>query len=258
MNEFDDITDLDDVFGPLRSAAQPAELSQEKSTVDLMVKARCNSEGKSMFTSRRARIATLVAAGVLGFGGMAAASESLTGVDLPEEPAVLDEPAEEEVDAPAEADDETEVDDETEGVEETEADDETEAGEEAERPEAEVEGGDEELVVLEDDPETDFNEAFCEPGNHGKTVSAVARGEYTLGDAPDEVTVREAAHSSCGKASGAKPDKVEEFESESEVESEESVSKPERPGKSDKGAERAVNGKSNGNGNGKSNGKRGG
>ncbi len=90
MNEFDDLADLDEVFGPLRSPARPAELSQESATVDLMVKAHRTSEGNHMFTSRRARIATLVAAGVLGFGGMAAAaSPSFLGDEPTEEPTVV-------------------------------------------------------------------------------------------------------------------------------------------------------------------------
>jgi hypothetical protein len=79
MNEFDDLDDLEEVLGPLRSVARSTELSQERVMVDLMVNAHRTAEGKRMFTSRRARVATLVAAGVLGFGGMAAASPSIGG-----------------------------------------------------------------------------------------------------------------------------------------------------------------------------------
>ena len=88
MNDFDDMSDLDEVFGPLRSSATPAELSQEAAVLGRMARVHRTAEGKHMFTSRRARVATLVAAGVLGFGGMAAASPSLLG-DRPEpEPVV--------------------------------------------------------------------------------------------------------------------------------------------------------------------------
>jgi hypothetical protein len=45
-----------------------------------------------MFTSRRARVATLVAAGVLGFGGMAAASPSLGGRVVRAHPRADDRP----------------------------------------------------------------------------------------------------------------------------------------------------------------------
>ncbi len=261
MNEFDDLADLDDVFGPLRSAARSAELSHERATVDLMVKAHRTSEGKHMFTSRRARIATLVAAGVLGFGGMAAASPSL-GRDEPvqqdtvvEPEAVEPEVVEEEVVEPVEQEKSELVEEETPEpvvVEESEP--------------AGAEPAVETPLVLVDDPDTAFDETTCLPGNHGKTVSAVARGEFPAG-----VSVTDAAHSSCGKSSeGDAEDETEseieiedetEIDDESEVEkvekADKSEAKAERPGKSDKGAEKSADkGKSNGNA--KSNGKRGG
>ena len=70
MNDFDD---LDDLFGPLRSAATDAELAGETSHVDAMARHHRRQKGHTMFTSRRARVATFVAAGVIGFGGVAAA-----------------------------------------------------------------------------------------------------------------------------------------------------------------------------------------
>ena len=63
-------------------------------------------------------------------------------------------------------------------------------------------------VPLVDDPETTFDETMCLEGNHGKTVSAVARGELVIPD----IDVVDAAHSSCGK------DAAEEEASADEVE----------------------------------------
>ena len=125
MNEFDDLTDLDDVLGPLRSGAQPAELVGESATVDLMVKSHRTSEEKHMFTSRRARIATLIAAGVLGFGGMAAASPSFGDDKLPVEPSLLVEQ-----DDPSDTDDDVSGDDEVDVLEEVDTGEEADTGDE--------------------------------------------------------------------------------------------------------------------------------
>ena len=48
---------------------------------------------------------------------------------------------------------------------------------------------------LVDDPATTFDETMCLEGNHGKTVSAVARGELVIAG----IDVVDAAHSNCGK-----------------------------------------------------------
>lgn len=252
MNEFDDLTDLDDVFGPLRGAARSAELSQECKMVDLMVKTHRTSEGKPMFTSRRARIATLVATGVLGFGGMAAASPSLgrdkpaeePAVEAPVEESVIEEPV---VEEPAVEEPVVEV-----PVVEVPVIEEVVVPEQAEEPVVEEPAA----VPLVDDPDTDFDETTCLPGNHGKTVSAVARGEFPAG-----VLVRDAAHSTCGKNEVDEPevdDEVDtetevddEVESDDEVEADESEPKAERPSRSDKAAEKSNNGNGNGNGKGK-------
>jgi hypothetical protein len=252
MNEFDDLDDLDEVLGALRSVARPAELSQERVMVDLMVNAHRTAEGKRMFTSRRARVATLVAAGVLGFGGMAAASPSLSEYLTTEQPPA-EEPAAEEPAAeqpPAEEP----------AAEEPAA--EEPAGEDLPAEESVEDEKFEDDSVLSDedpDPETAFDERFCEEGNHGKTVSAVARGLFDpYGEYPGEVTVKMAAQSSCGKTDRDEGDTEMEIESEVESaeseKSEKSDPKAQRPGRSDKGAERASSAKSNGNGNANGNG----
>ena len=74
MNDFDD---LDDLFDRLRSAATDGELAGETSHVDVMVHHHHHhhhhQKRHRMFTSRRVRVAAFVAAGVIGFGGVAAA-----------------------------------------------------------------------------------------------------------------------------------------------------------------------------------------
>ncbi len=276
MNDYDDLADLDEVFGPLRSAAKPAELSQQDRTVDLMVRAHRTAEGKHMFTSRRARIATLVAAGVLGFGGMAAASPDFGDKPPVEAPPVVtpplaappigDDPTE-----PVESDDVDDVDDSQPAEEDQPVLAVVQQPVIAEAPE--------EVPAVDDDPDKDtaFNEAYCVPeANHGKTVSAVARRDSDFlekyqegnGELP---TVTDAAHSSCGKHDDdvdgtdeeiddsefeTETETEDEFQSETESDddSEKSEAKAERPGR---GAENGkANGRSNGHGNG--NGKRGG
>ena len=81
-----DPDDFDDLLGPLRTPATPAELAAEHDVVDLMVAAHHSSKGNTMFTSRRSRVATLIAAGIIGFGGVAAAGPKvleLTSDDTP-------------------------------------------------------------------------------------------------------------------------------------------------------------------------------
>jgi hypothetical protein len=271
MNEFDDLDDLDEVLGPLRSVARPAELSQERVMVDLMVNAHRTAEGKRMFTSRRARVATLVAAGVLGFGGMAAASPSLSEYLTTEEPAAEQPPAEQPAaEEPAAEEPAAEEPAAEEPAGEEPAGEDLPAEESVEDPVVEELPAEESVEdekfeddsVLSDedpDPETAFDERFCEEGNHGKTVSAVARGLFDLdGEYPGEVTVKMAAQSSCGKTDRDEGDTEMEIESEVESaeseKSEKSEPKAQRPGRSDKGAERASSAKSNGNGSANANG----
>jgi hypothetical protein len=263
MTEFDDLDDLQEVLGPLRSVARSAELSQERVMVDLMVNAHRTAEGKHMFTSRRARVATLVAAGVLGFGGMAAASPSLGGgsseptlepmiVQL-EEPTDTVEPEPTDTVEPEPTD--TVEPEPTDTVEPEPTDTVEPVEEEKVEPESAFE-------PLEGDPDldTEFHEGYCEDGNHGRTVSAVARGAFDPdGVYPGEVTVKIAAQSSCGKTDRDEGDTEMEIESEVEsAESEKSEPKAQRPGRSERGAERSSNGNANGNANGNGNGKRGG
>jgi outer membrane biosynthesis protein TonB len=260
MSDFDD---LDELFGPLRSDPTPAELASEHDVVALMAANHASSKGTTMFTSRRARVATLIAAGIIGFGGVAAAGP--VAFDLLE-----DEPVEEEV--------ETEQEVETEEVEVEEVETE-EVEEPAEEPAVEQEVEEQEVVdepapspaaveestVTEeettaepvdlDDKTTTFDESLCVgEGNHGYWVSMAARGELDI--AP--FTQRDIAQSSCGKTDGTEtdgevveepeieeePEEIEEPEIEEEPEEVEPPAAPSR-GKSDQapGRNNANNGK---------------
>ena len=253
MSNFDD---LDDVIGPLRSSATPAELAGETEMVSLMAHAHRTAKGNTMFTSRRARVATLIAAGVIGFGGVAAAGPggfSLLGND---DGGITTEDVTTTTEQPGE--------DVTEDIEDvtttTESEDVTTTTDGVEEIDAAIEKS---LAIEEaplvDDLDTDFNEEYCEPGNHGKTVSKAAHGGWMVPN-PDpeaeeelvEVSVVDAAHSMCGKMDATvateEPD-VDETEVDAVEETEQTEQstkqhgKPESPGNSAKG--------SNGNGNGK-------
>ena len=56
---------------------------------------------------------------------------------------------------------------------------------------------------LVDDPNTAFDETQCAEGNHGKTVSSVAK---SVEPGPEHgAAVAEAAHSTCGKSTTTEP-----------------------------------------------------
>ncbi|MGB9345303.1 MAG: hypothetical protein WCA90_04665, partial [Ilumatobacteraceae bacterium] len=81
MSDFDEFDELDGLLGRLRQPATPAELASETKTVDLMATTHRHAKGTTMFSSRRTRVATIIAAGLIGFGGVAAASPTLVGPD---------------------------------------------------------------------------------------------------------------------------------------------------------------------------------
>ena len=132
MSDFDDLHELDGLIGPLRSPATPAELAAENAVVDLMAAAHHSSKGNTMFTTRRARVATLIAAGIIGFGGVAAAGPAaysmIEGPSTPDteeqdDPVlVVEQPVVEKVVETEETEelDETEEVDETDEIEEIE------------------------------------------------------------------------------------------------------------------------------------------
>lgn len=221
MSDFDE---FDSLLGTLREPATPAELASERAMVDLMVKTQCNPKGNIMFSSRRTRVATFIAAGVLGFGGVAAAgglrsSDAVPPVDVP---AVAHEnEIEVEITTTTAAVDDDDAVDETDVVDAVDDDDAVDVAEVTpavvQKPNAGA-----------DDLDTEFDENTCLPGNHGKTVSAVAHGD-------DErftgVEVRDAAHSQCGKTDADKIDDdkaegVDDDADEVEVEATDEVEAP--------------------------------
>ena len=270
--------DPDDVVDALRAPATTAELADQSAVVELMANAcltnaHTSARRTSMTSiSRRTRVATLIAAGVIGFGGVAAAGPG--GLDVLPAGSDGTESTEEteevgttvstttDVTTTTMADDPAEEVEERQGVE-------VESSEEAG---ATGEGVAVEVVELlperRDNPDTAFDEKYCatdEDGNelnHGKTVSAVARGDAGF----EKFEVRDAAQSDCGKVGRdtAEDDLDEDVDTEG-VEAEESteevgpeLEKPKieraesKPAKTDGNGN--GNGKSNGNGNGNKNG----
>ena len=88
-----DFHDPDEIIDALRGPATAAELSGEADAIALMAQAH-NPGGRTPmhFTSRRARIATLIAAGVIGFGGVAAAGAADQPIDVEKFSAAIGEP----------------------------------------------------------------------------------------------------------------------------------------------------------------------
>ena len=207
MNDFDD---LDDVFGPLRSDATDAELAGETSHVDAMARHHRRQKGHTMFTSRRARVATFVAAGVIGFGGVAAAGPggpfALTGSD---DTTTTTEVTTTTSEAPTTT---SEVPTTTSEVTTTTS----------EAPEVIVDDGamvtrtmieettDADDASLDDVLGPCFGENPEDFADHGEFVSSVARGDVKL---PEGFEQRDAARSSCGK-DDEKVEKVEKVEVE--------------------------------------------
>jgi hypothetical protein len=216
--------DLDDVFGPLRSSATTPELANEAVAVDAMAHAHNASKGRiTMLNSRKARVATLIAAGIIGFGGVAAAGPGgFQSLEVPDGDSVETTIATTVPDDPEEIE-EPETTTETTEVPESSVVTTTDAPAVQAAQKEEAEDVDVPVAPLEDDPDTAFNEETCLDGNHGKTVSAAARGDDDFeGENTDgsDVEVRDAAHSSCGKKSDAEHE--EETEAEEVAEADES------------------------------------
>jgi hypothetical protein len=244
--------------------ATTAELTDESSVVELMANAhraaaRPSTRSTSMTSmSRRTRVATLIAAGVIGFGGVAAASPGgfdvlSVGADEVEEVATtVSTTIVEEVTTTTTAED---PDEEVETQRRVEEESSEEEDAKVEQVEVEVIEG---VPDERDMSDARFDEDDCvtdEEGNelnHGKTVSAVARGDVGF----EEFEVRDAAHSDCGKidrdtdgTDTAEDREIEESE-ESEEATQEAQASPEKS-KPDhaksKGAKADSNAKSNGN-----------
>jgi len=239
MRIFDD---PDDVFSVLRMPASGIELENESQIVDLMANAHPSSKGNLMttstrFTSRRARVGALIAAGVIGFGGVAAAGPG--GLDPlglgPDAPPTVESTVPDDTD-PAETVPPETVSEETvpeETVSEETAPGTTIAEESPDEAEATILVEASDAPVFVDNTLTKFNEETCRPGNHGETVSAVARGEEPF----EDVSVRDAAHSDCGKKD------LEEVEGDDDVDPAEVIESPAPDDDDGENEEKARNGK---------------
>ena len=191
---------LDDLLRALSAPARGDELAGEADAVAQMRSVLTSTDAKGLTTvhassSRRTRIATLVAAGVIGFGGVAAAGP---GNFLPSsgDSFLVDAPA----DKPTETTEpSTSTVPETTAAPTTEPETvpETVPSTTPETTAAAAPAAPSAADVPVDDPDTEFDETQCADGNHGKTVSSVAQAVEPGPGHGDEVSV--AAQSSCGK-----------------------------------------------------------
>jgi hypothetical protein len=202
---------IDDLFSALRSAALPNELDGMAAAVDAMHDALVENLEPTMRPTaiarsvrhRRAPVAVLIAAGVLGFAGVAAAgpggfltdngpvlqgvtssttstssTSSTTSTTSTVDPNAVSQTTMAPTTAPS-----------TTMVTTTSGDDDQATSSESETT---VAG-----APPVDDPDTEFDETQCAEGNHGQTVSSVA---HATDPGPEHgQAVSEAAQSSCGK-----------------------------------------------------------
>ena len=274
---------LQALFDALAQPATPSELADEAQTVDVVARAISVSKGSTMqipSNSRRLRVASFLAAGIIGFGGVAAAGPAVfdtvtgeddsSGGDLVVTSTVPDVSLPETTVPTTEPEATTTTEPEATTTTEPEATTTTVAG-------ATGDVTDDEPSELVDDPDTDFDETECADGNHGKTVSSVAQA--TPSGPGKGAIVSEAAQSSCGKkeksdkdneADGVETDDDSEDDDDSDEDDDSDDSdedeKEKEKGKKEKGSARddspardqsQGNGNGNGNGNGKGKGKNG-
>lgn len=196
MTYFDD---PQDVIRVLQSTPTNAELEGQAAAVDMMASAQVRPAAATAPRGRRPyRLGALIAAGVIGFGSVAAAGAGgfvpfqlgRTSNDVEDDTVIV----ENEPDTNEEVEHE-QVDDEQPS---NENEDEGDADGDDPEPAAVA---DDAIVpdepVMEDKTQTPFDETDCLAGPHGRTVSAVARG--LLEDLDEGIGVVEAAQSDCGK-----------------------------------------------------------
>ncbi len=223
--------EIDDLIGVLRSSALASELVDEHRTVAAMAEAFQSSERRTNMhsTSRRARIGVLIATGIIGFGGVAAAGPG--GVfedndDVVEESTTTTE-AVDHVDHPR-ADDRRRntspgSDHDGCGAEGGRGGGHGGGANRTDRGPCRRRRGD----SVRGRPEHGFPRADCLAGNHGKTVTRSLDGELVVDDIETDIDVRDAAHSSCGKqeAEAEAIDPEEENESVETNESDETTAR---------------------------------
>jgi hypothetical protein len=194
---------LDEMLNALRSPALPDEQRGRDASVESMRAALLDGSETTMpqptsRSTRRLSVAAVVAAGVLGFAGVAAAGPGgiFRGDDSP---ASTTSVAASTTDVTADA---TTVPESTDDAPTTSAEPASTTTDEVSpaTTEAVPDGSTDDTLAdqpLVDDPATDFDETQCAAGNHGQTVSSVAQ---SVEPGPGHgQAVSEAAQSSCGK-----------------------------------------------------------
>jgi hypothetical protein len=228
--------ELDRIIGALRSAANASEMAGEDAALDAMASTLASTPAtvRSIGSPRSLRVVAVVAASLIGMGGIAAAG---AGTFRPSDDRGEIRSADTDVDTTI-AD--TVVDTTIPGPETTVANllaeplvDEPLLGD-----------------PLVDDPATEFDETECAEGNHGATVSSIAKQTPAGPGHGDEVSI--AAQSSCGKnATTDDATDVDATETTVAVTADDDDS----PGNSDGKANSTEQGNGNSRGNGRGNGR---
>jgi hypothetical protein len=298
--------EFDKIIEALRSSANAAELSGEDADLEAMASTLAATPGtvRSFGSARSLRVVAVVAASLIGMGGIAAAgaatlrparddgktstADTVADTTLPEttipettvpettvpettipETTVPDTAAETLVDDPTTEFDETQCAEGNHGATVSSIAKETppgpghgevvsEAAHSSCGKDADDDATDDTTVPPVDDPTTDFDETQCADGNHGATVSSIAK-ETPPGPGHGEV-VSEAAHSSCGKDADddATDDTIADDGTETTVAATDDDSPGTSAGHGNSNGHGSGNGNSGGNGNGRGNGKPGG
>jgi hypothetical protein len=196
---------LDELLRALRSPALPAEHARRTADVDAMHAAAIDSPEPAMSRPaslshrRRLPVATVIAAGVLGFAGVAAAGPG--GFFSADAPDVTTTTVASETSVAPSTTETTETTVEPTTTAAPSTSDSVSTTETSATPDTTAEAGEPDGtpadVALVDDPDTEFDETQCADGNHGQTVSSVAQS-VEPGPGHGEA-VSDAAHSSCGK-----------------------------------------------------------
>jgi hypothetical protein len=178
--------ELDRVIGALRSPATAPELAGEETAVDAMAATMVSMPAtvRTFGGPRSLRVVAVVAASLIGMGGIAAAGAatfrpSADRGDVRSAATVVDNTVVD--DTVVDDTSTTTISSSTTVPDDTVADD----------------ISDDTGAALVDDPATEFDETQCADGNHGATVSSIAKETPSGPGHGDEVSV--AAQSSCGK-----------------------------------------------------------
>jgi hypothetical protein len=239
-----DQPDLDKVVSALRSEATPAELAGEGTAVDAMasIMASAPATVRAFGSPRSLRVVAVVAASLIGMGGIAAAGAatfrpSTDRGDLRSaDTVVADIVAHDTVDEATTTTTTTTIPGPTTVLDVTD------------------DAGDVGVAPLVDDPATEFDETQCAEGNHGATVSSIAKETPPGPGHGDEVSI--AAHSSCGK--NATDDDATDDGTTTTVAATDDDSPGNSDGHGNSNGHGSGTGNSGGNGNGRGNGKPGG